>query len=122
MYNKPETYEEAKKIIRECNSDEEYNAKYLNAKKLKAGFIAAAGVGVAATVGLVTGDFSNTTTMLPAVGVVGLTSLLPYFGLKMQMKKVDNGKFFDDKSEEEIMEIANAYVISHNAFEASKGR
>ena len=122
MYSKPDTYEEAKRIIKLCNRDKEYNARFLKRKIIAAVLITAAGVAVAAVVGAMTGDYTNTAMMLPSVGVVGLVSFLPYLGLKRTMREVETETFFRGRSEQEIMELAEAYVLSYNQFEAGKGR
>ncbi len=116
----PETYEEAKKIIKTCNRDKAYNARFLKRKILAAVLITALCAAVAVAVGAVTGDFTNTLMILPAAAVIGLTSFLPWLGLKMQIRNVENDRFFRGKSEQEIMALAEAYVQSYNEYEAER--
>lgn len=116
MMNYPGNYEEAKKIIIDSTTNEvsKHNKK---AYKLRALFTSAASVAVACTAAAVTNQPAVIATLIPAVGVVSLSSLLPLYGYNKASQQIQNGSYFANKSEEEIMEIARKYVDTYNAYE-----
>ena len=120
MLEKPENYEEAKKILVDSATDD-FNARYKKAFKLRAGLVTAIGLGVAATAGLVTQNPTWTTSMLPAVGVISLTGVMPLITFNKRLKSYKNGKYFEKNSEQRVMEVASTYVDEYNTFEKHNG-
>ena len=112
----PETYEEAKKIIVDSTTNDmsEHNRK---AYKLRALFISAVGVAVACGAAAVTQQPAVIPALIPAVGVVGLSCLLPLYGYNKASQQIQNGSYFSNKSEDQVMEIARRYVDTYNDFE-----
>ena len=116
MMDYPENYEEAKKIIVDSTTNEmsEHNRK---AYKLRALFVSAVGVAVACGAAAVTQQPAVIPALIPAVGVVGLSGLLPLYGYNKSCQQIQNGAYFSNKSEEQVMEIARNYVDTYNDFE-----
>ena len=116
MMDYPETYEEAKKIIVDSTTNDmsEHNRK---AYKLRALFISAVGVAVACGAAAVTQQPAVIPALIPAVGVVGLSGLLPLYGYNKASQQIQNGSYFSNKSEDQVMEIARRYVDTYNDFE-----
>ena len=119
MLEKPENYEEAKKIIIDSTSSD-YNKQYLKTIKLKSLFVLSAGVGVAVAAGLVAGSAALAVGLLPTAGLIGLTSLLPLFARKKTMSDIRDGSYFRKHSESEIQQKANEIVDYNNDFERSR--
>ena len=119
MQEYPETYEEAKQIIIDSNSNE-YNKQVSKTHKLKYLFTLLAGVGVAATAGLITGQIGLFLASLPAVGLITLPSLLPIFNRKKEVQSIEDGTFFKKHSPDEVMEFADALVDYNNDMEEYK--
>lgn len=115
MLEKPKNYEEAIKIIVDSVTDD-FTAKYKKAYIIRAVLIAAIGLSVAAIAGLVTQNLVWTTAMLPAVGVISFSGVIPIISLNRHLKRITNGDYFARNSEEHVMEIASTYVDQYNNF------
>ena len=115
MLEKPETYEEAKIIIKNSTTSEmaELNKKLL---KIRAGFITAIGLTAATAAEIVVNDPLVTIGFMPIFGTISLTSIVQYLHYLRNQQKINDDTFFDDKSEEEIMKMAEEYVESYNKF------
>ena len=121
MLEKPKNYEEAKKIIENAPNDD-MQAKKMKTVKLRA--LAAVGVGVAAAIsaGVMTEDPSMGAIVLGNSMFFAAPFTLPYFFRQRTKRELRNGTYFDDKSEEEVMKLADEYVDEYNEFDDSKGR
>ena len=119
MIDYPENYEEAKQIIINSTTDEisEHNKR---AYKLRGIFVSA--VGVAATLGLsaVTRE-PAVLALLPGAGLLGLSSLLSLYGYNKAVGHIQDGSYFEVRSEEEVMESARKYVDTYNDYERKHG-
>lgn len=115
MLEKPETYEEAKIIIKNSTTSEmaELNKKLL---KIRAGFITAIGLTAATAAGIVVNDPLVTIGLMPIFGTISISSIVQYLHYLRNQQKINDDTFFDDKSEEEIMKMAEEYVESYNKF------
>lgn len=115
MLEKPETYEEAKIIIKNSTTSEmaELNKKLL---KIRAGFITAIGLTAATATGIVVNDPLVTIGLMPIFGTISISSIVQYLHYLRNQQKINDDTFFDDKSEEEIMKMAEEYVESYNKF------
>lgn len=115
MLEKPETYEEAKIIIKNSTTSEmaELNKKLL---KIRAGFITAIGLTAATAAEIVVNDPLVTIGFMPIFGTISLTSIVQYLHYLRNQQKINDDTFFDGKSEEEIMKMAEEYVEAYNEF------
>ena len=120
MINKATNYEEAKVIIKNSvNSD--LHKKNLKTMKLRATFIAALGTSAAVAAGLLTQTPTLSFLIMPSVAILDSPFLLGVFAHKRAMKRIENGSYFQDKSQEEIIRIANDYANEANSFEQKGG-
>ena len=120
MLNKPENYTEAKKIIEDAVENDHERHK-LMVSKLRAMLVMGLGIGAAVGAGVVTQDPMIGTLALPPAMMVAAPFTLPYFLRKRTIGRIHNGEYFQDKSEAEIMEIAQRYVDGYNELE-EKGK
>ncbi len=117
----PKDYEEAKMIIKNSTTDD--YAKSNNKKNLlRAGIISSLCFASAAAVGLFTG---KTNLMIPSMIIAGslsLTTLFPIISNKSIKNEIDSGRYFEGKSESDIMRIASNYVTEYNSFEKKRSK
>ena len=120
MLEKPRNYEEAKKIITEAVHDDlhEHSLKVI---KLRAGLVAALGIGAAVAAGIVTESPTLTATILPTVAIFDSPFIFQLLGHIKAVKNVESGKFLYHMSEEDAMKLATDYVDDYNAFEEKRG-
>ena len=117
MINKPENYEEAVKIIKD-SVDNDLDKKNVKTIKYRAIFATAGCVGLAGILGLVVHNPIATIALLPASGLVGLATLFPAFLHKKTYKDIESGKYFENKSEQEVIDIAQKYTDEKNEFDS----
>ncbi len=112
---KAETYEEAKIIIKNSTREEitQHNKRVF---KLRTGLITLLGIAGAISAGIMTEDPSVTTGLLPIFGLISLNSIKTYLLYLRNLRKVDDETFYKDKSEEEVIRMANEYVDEYNNF------
>ena len=110
MLEKPETYEEAVKIIKYSADDKTAKKTVKTVMLLRAGFITAISAAVFSTVGL------ENYFLIP-VGVVAGMNLIPYLQYLNNRKKIKDDTYFYGKQESEIVKEANDYVDWRNALE-----
>ena len=122
MLEKPKNYEEAKKIIVECESDKQFVGKYRNAISLKAAFVTAVGVMCSYAAGLISGEPELTQSLLPLAGTVGLMFWLPIVGEIKTNIEARNGTIFNKLTEKQVMDIAERFVDEYNELEAKRER
>ncbi len=113
MKEKVETYEEAKKVIKDCTEEElvEHNREVY---KKRTGLTAAILTSMAVAPGIMAETPVATISLLPSVGLVSLISFMPYRNYLKALASIKNGSFFEGKSEEEIINEANEYIDTYN--------
>ena len=112
----PKNYEEAKKIIIECNSDEDYNKKLNKTEYLRVGLISTVFLGIAILYGVVSKDINCSLAVLPFGGLITCMNLLPGIKFKKMRKDIADGSFFEKNDEKRVMEIAREYVKTYNQY------
>ena len=117
MLQKPETYEEAKKIIEYSAEKTDLIKRNKRIMKLQSGLLTAIGVGTSALLGILTESPEVFVGTLPVAGLISLESIMPYFIYCNNNKKIKNGTYFEGKSEEKIIDLATKYVEGHNELE-----
>lgn len=117
MLISPKNYDEAKKIIKD-SVENGYELHKLMVSKVIAVLAIGLGIGAAIGIGVLTQDSLITIlAILPFLMVVGPFAL-PYYLRKRTISRVRSGEYFQDKSEDEIIEIAQIYVDAYNDLEA----
>ncbi len=120
MLEKPRNYEEAKIVIKNSINDDlqKYNKSWNKKRSIVITSICAA---VAVAIGAAKG-VSVGLASVPFLGVVSLSSLAPFIIRKNVDKEIQSGAYFKDKSEEDIIKIASAYVDQYNDFEKKRAK
>lgn len=121
MLERPETYEEAKIIIKN-SPNQEISAHNRRAFKLQIKLVALLSAGVAAGTQALFNDTGTVLAIMPVLGLANLESIGAYLLYLRNMKKIEDGSFFDKKSEAEIMKMANEYVESYNNYKLNESR
>jgi hypothetical protein len=119
MLEKPRNFEEAKMIIKNSANDEleVYNRK----KNIKrSAIISAICFASAAAIGLLNHRMSTFYAALPLASMVSLTSLFPLIYNRSVRKKIESGKAFEGRTEQEIIDAASSYVDEYNKFAKSQ--
>ena len=111
MLKKPETYEEAKKIIKYSADDKVTRRKATKIALLRAGFMGALAAGAFSVAAV--GSY----LLIPA-GVIAGIELIPYFKYLNNRKKKKNDTYFASKTTSEIIKEANDYVEWRNELKA----
>ena len=116
LLEKPRNYEEAKVIIKNSANDdlEKHNRKK---NLIRSGIIAGLSYGAAAAVGIITHNTSNFVAALPLASMVTLTSFFPMIYNRSIRKKIESGKIFEGRTEQDIVDAASSYVDQYNQFE-----
>jgi len=114
MLQKPETYEEAVKIIYDSVEREDLIKRNNKIYLLRTKLITGIGFAVGIVAAIITADPVVIGLVLPFIGLAALDSLIPYFVYNRNIKKVKNGTFFNNMTEKEIMDNATTYVESYN--------
>ena len=117
MLERPENYEEAKKIIEYSAEKTDLIKRNKKIMKLQAGLLTAVGVGISGLLGVMTGSTEVFVGTLPVAGMISIESIIPYFIYCNNNKKIKNGTYFEGKSEEKIIDLATKYVEGHNQLE-----
>lgn len=120
MLEKPTNYEEAKIILKKMPTDDMQQSK-LKTAKLRSMFIVGLGAAAAATVGIVSQDPALGVIAFPNAMLLAAPFTLPYFLRKYTLNRIDNGEYFQDKTEDQIIDAAKDYVEQYNKFEERKG-
>ena len=121
MYDKkPQTYEEAKIFMQEA-IDNDHEKHKLKVAKLKAMFAAGIGISAAVTAGVITQDPTLSALSFAAAIMVTSPVTLQYFIRKRVSDKIHSGEYFNSRSEQEIITLANQYIDAYNDLE-SKGK
>ena len=117
---KVETYEEAKVIIKSSTTSEiaEHNKKAL---KLRAGFITLIAIAATSVTGIAVGDSSASMAVMPIFGSISISSIIPYLLYLRNQRKIEDDSFFKNKSEEEIIQMANEYAEAYNQYSSHVG-
>jgi hypothetical protein len=121
MIKHTDDYQEAKIIIKNSVNDE-FNQKLNKAAKLRALFTSVVGVSAVVATGIVSQDPVITGAMVPVCGMISLPFMLPFFAQKATKKSVESGKYFDDKSQSDIINTANEYADQYNEWEAKRSK
>ena len=121
MLEKAETYEEAKIIIQNSPKQEmsQYNKRIM---KLQIKLLALATSIAMVAFPLCTKDIYSLAAVIPIGGINTLLSMANYLSYLNNLKKIENGEYFNDKSEEEIIKTANEYVGHYNEYMLEEGR
>lgn len=125
MLKKPKNYEEARKIL-EDSVDDKFTKSVVKVSKLKLLFTSIIGAALLSAVQIFAHDPTITALSIPAVAALCAPGLAPYFVNKSTINQIKNGKYFEKKSPENIMGIADTYVDDYNEYEekhpAKKGK
>lgn len=113
---KVDDYVEAKLVIID-GVDSKYYKNMLRVSRLRALFAATIGAAAAAAVGIISGDPILSVGAFPIAESLAMPLMVPYFINSSVRRKVLNGSYFDDKSEREIISIANEHINEVNQFE-----
>ena len=121
MLNYPKSYEEAK-IILEGSVKSDYFQKQKRLSGLKNLFLTGCAIGAAIGVGVVKNDALLGALTLPNLILLESPLLLPYFLRVSTERKILNGTYFKEHTEEEIMIAAEDYVNRYNKYEEKNKR
>ena len=121
MLESPKNYEEAKVIIKNSVGDN-YQKHFMRKAALRTAFVSLASFGAAVAVGLISKNQTAALYMLPGSALISLTTLVPFILQHRTNKRIESGKYFENKTEQEIMNIARTYVSDYNNYERSKTR
>lgn len=115
MLERPNNYEEAKIIIKN-SVDDEYEHRNMKVNALRAGIITAISFGIAGLIGLATKKPIAFLSMLPPAIIMSLSGLGPILAQWRTNNRINSGQYFQNKSEEQIINIADDYVEEYNNF------
>ena len=121
MLQKPQNYEEARKIILEAVHDD-LHEHVLKITKLKAYIIGALVIGAAIAAGIAAKSPMLTFTMIPAAAIFDSPFIFQILEHIHAVKNVDSGRFLYHLSDEETIKLASEYADDYNAFEEKHGR
>lgn len=121
MLEKVNRFEEAKKVLVD-GTYSDYYQHLIKVQKLRAGFIATIGAAVGLVTGLITKSPTIGIGLAACGGILSLTSLFPVLGLKMTRNDIRNGKYFDNKSDYEIIDTANQFIDESNKYDNKRHR
>ena len=119
LLKEAKTYEEAKQIIKDSTKGE-LNQKYMNLLKLKSGLVTGIGTGVAVAIGALTNNYEILVGLVPGAVVLGFSYLIPLMARKKEINNIQNEKFFEGKTEYDVMKMANTYVKKFNEYKSQK--
>ncbi len=116
MLEYPQNICEAKAIISDSANDEleQYNRR---CNWIREGIICAACFGGAAVLRLISGRSSVFLSALPLAGMISFTGLFPLFYNRSVRRKIESGRVFEGRTDEDLINAAKSYVDEFNAFE-----
>ena len=121
MLNKPENFQEARKII-ENAVDDDLQTKRMKNAKLRSMFIFGAGIAAAIGAGVITQDPTIGALSVPSSVIITAPFTLKYFLMKYTKDRIKNGDYFRENDPDKIMDAARDYVDEYNKYEEKQRR
>ena len=121
MYKEPENYEEAKQILYDSVHNDMFK-RQVRITRLRSGVVTAAALGVSYAISQWAGNpgLMSGFTLLSAG--LGISNLLPNVGMRKAANSVEDGSFFEEKSEAEVIRLAKNYAKLYNEYEKIEGK
>ncbi len=116
MLEYPNDIDEAKAVISNSANDEleRYNRRR---NWIREGIICGVCFGIAALLWLISGRFRTFLSALPLAAMISFTGLFPLFHNRSVRKRIESGRIFEGRADEELIDAARSYVDEFNAFE-----
>ena len=121
MYNDPKNYIEAKKILNDSVRNDMFQDK-VRTTRLRAGVVTALGFGVSYLVGTLTNNPDLVSSLSPTIIGLGLSFLFPNVGMRKAAQSIEDGSFYEGKSQEEVIRLATNYAHKYNEYERLKNK
>lgn len=110
----PQTYEEAKKIVQE-GVDNEVARHSRRLERIRMAVFTVLWIALSVALGSIMGDYPAGFGIATCVYFFAMfAEAVPHFHMLYRRKQVLNGSFFEKRSEEEILAMANNYVDAYN--------
>lgn len=119
MLKKPKNYEEAKLILKNSATDD-YQKKILKVTRLRTIIMSALAAAGLTTLQISFNNPALTAVCVPAAILSLLPHMIPYFLQKKLIRELKSGRFFEDRTDDEIIKIAEDYTDSYNQFEDNR--
>lgn len=117
MLTKPETYEEAKKIIEFSVTQEDLIKRNKKIMLIQAIILTIVGIAIDVLLACLTKSIMVFVGCLPVAGMISIEAFIPFFLYRYNNKKIKKGTYFDRKSEDDIIRKAVKYVEGYNELE-----
>ena len=122
MLERPQTYEEAKRIIQEGVGNE-VSQRRRKSERIRMMVFTVLWIVLAIVLGNLMSDYPAGFGMTAAVYFfVMFAEAVPHLHALYRRKRILDGSFFESRSEEEIMKMATDYVDAYNKYLASSAK